>query len=160
MAFTAKMVDVKAAASADFFFQKVFGDGNFMAAGQLVLPPKGQKPTKSTKDNTFVRTFNYNLMGTADALCCRSSTSFRALLMSGSTAQVLSLRQVECSLFPEVCACARSFLHLVNAPLSGNMYYIQNVTDRDTKLFFAQARRNIEDMVQDSDRDRSPTAVE
>lgn len=48
------MLTPKPAANADFFFQKIFGDGNFMAAGQLVIPPNGSKPTKSTKDNSFV----------------------------------------------------------------------------------------------------------
>ena len=50
------MVHTKQAANADFAFQKIFGDSDFMAAGQLLIPPKGMKPTKGTKDNTFVRT--------------------------------------------------------------------------------------------------------
>lgn len=57
VAFTAKMLKLKPAANNDFLFQKIFGDGNFIAAGQLVVPPKKQKPTKGTKDNTFVRYF-------------------------------------------------------------------------------------------------------
>ena len=48
------MVHPKQAANANFLFQKAFGDSDFMAAGQLVIPPQGQKPTKGTKDNTFV----------------------------------------------------------------------------------------------------------
>jgi centromere protein C len=52
------MLKPKPAANADFSFQKIFGDGNFMAAGQLVIPPGGSKPTKGTKDNTFVRAFS------------------------------------------------------------------------------------------------------
>jgi centromere protein C len=48
------MVTPKAAANNDWFFQKVFGDGDFIAAGQLVIPPKGKKPSKGTKDNTYV----------------------------------------------------------------------------------------------------------
>lgn len=55
IAFTAKMVRPKAAANNDWFFQKVFGDGEFIAAGQLIIPPKGRKPSKGTKDNTYVR---------------------------------------------------------------------------------------------------------
>ncbi|EPS94770.1 hypothetical protein FOMPIDRAFT_1169346 [Fomitopsis schrenkii] len=54
IAFTAKMVTPKAATNKDFYFQKIFGDADFIAAGELVIPPDGQKPTKSTKDNTFV----------------------------------------------------------------------------------------------------------
>lgn len=48
------MLKPQAAAGANFLFQKIFGDGSFMAAGQLVIPPGGSKPTKSTKDNAFV----------------------------------------------------------------------------------------------------------
>jgi centromere protein C len=54
IAFTAKMVEPQAAANNDWFFQKVFGDGDFIAAGQLIIPPKGRKPSKGTKDNTYV----------------------------------------------------------------------------------------------------------
>ncbi|KAH9852741.1 Mif2/CENP-C like-domain-containing protein [Lenzites betulinus] len=54
IAFTSKMVAPKAAAQGAFFFQKIFGDGDFLAAGQLNIPPGSTKPTKSTKDNTFV----------------------------------------------------------------------------------------------------------
>lgn len=57
IAFTAKMVRPKAAANNDWFFQKVFGDGEFIAAGQLIIPPKGRKPSKGTKDNTYVRLY-------------------------------------------------------------------------------------------------------
>lgn len=39
----------------DFFFTKVFGDGEYIAAGQLRIPPKKNKPSKMTKDNTYVR---------------------------------------------------------------------------------------------------------
>lgn len=43
------------AANNDFFFTKVFGDGEYIAAGQLRIPPKMNKPSKMTKDNTYVR---------------------------------------------------------------------------------------------------------
>ena len=49
------MVNFKHAANSDFMFQKTFGDGDFIAAGQLLIPPHGEKPSKGTKDNTFVR---------------------------------------------------------------------------------------------------------
>jgi hypothetical protein len=54
IAYTAKMVTPRASANNDWFFQKVFGDGDFIAAGQLMIPPKGLKPSKGTKDNTYV----------------------------------------------------------------------------------------------------------
>ncbi|CAL1705436.1 unnamed protein product [Somion occarium] len=37
-----------------FEFEKIFGDETFIAAGQIKIAPKQSKPTKSTKDNTFV----------------------------------------------------------------------------------------------------------
>jgi centromere protein C len=49
------MVHTKPAENNDFEFQKVFGDGDFIAAGQLLIPPGGKKPSKNTKDNTYVR---------------------------------------------------------------------------------------------------------
>jgi centromere protein C len=49
------MVIPKAAANSEWFFQKIFGDGDFIAAGQLLIPPQVKKPGKGTKDNTYVR---------------------------------------------------------------------------------------------------------
>jgi hypothetical protein len=37
-----------------FKFQKVFGDASFVAAGMLEIPVGGEKPSKPTKDNTYV----------------------------------------------------------------------------------------------------------
>jgi hypothetical protein len=48
-------VNHRPAANNDFFFTKVFGDGEYIAAGQLRIPPKMNKPSKMTKDNTYVR---------------------------------------------------------------------------------------------------------
>ena len=48
------MIEPKQAASSDFMFQKVFSDGEFIASGQVVLPVGGKKPSKSSKDNTYV----------------------------------------------------------------------------------------------------------
>lgn len=56
VAFLAKMIEPKQAANSNWFFQKIFGEGEFIAAGQMHIPPKSQKPSKSTKDNTYVRT--------------------------------------------------------------------------------------------------------
>lgn len=56
VAFTAGMVSLRDAANANFKFQKMFSDGSFLAAGQLLIPPEGSKPTKSTRDNSFVST--------------------------------------------------------------------------------------------------------
>lgn len=55
IAFTSKMVNPRVAANSTWMFQKIFGDEDFIAAGQLVIPPKERKPSKMTKDNTYVR---------------------------------------------------------------------------------------------------------
>lgn len=55
LAFTPKMARLRAPSGQDWFFQKVFGDGEFIAAGQLVIPPGKKKPSKGTKDNSYVR---------------------------------------------------------------------------------------------------------
>ena len=54
LAFTSKMVIPRPAANNNFAFQKIFGDGEFIAAGQLIIPVGGKKPSKGTKDNTYV----------------------------------------------------------------------------------------------------------
>jgi centromere protein C len=57
VAYTAKMISPKAAQANKYSFQKVFGDGNFFAAGQLIIPPGEEKPPKPAKDNTYVGLF-------------------------------------------------------------------------------------------------------
>ena len=54
LAFPGRLVGHRPAANNDFFFTKVFGDGEYIAAGQLKIPPHKHKPSKMTKDNTYV----------------------------------------------------------------------------------------------------------
>ncbi|KAF8495308.1 Mif2/CENP-C like-domain-containing protein [Gautieria morchelliformis] len=54
VAYTAKMISPRAAQANKYSFQKVFGDGNFFAAGQLIIPPGEEKPPKPAKDNTYI----------------------------------------------------------------------------------------------------------
>ena len=56
------MVNHRPAANNDFYFTKVFGDGEYIAAGQLLIPPKMNKPSKMTKDNTYVRSLVLRLV--------------------------------------------------------------------------------------------------
>jgi hypothetical protein len=55
LAFPGRLVNHRPAVNNDFFFTKVFGDGEYIAAGQLRIPPNKHKPSKMTKDNTYVR---------------------------------------------------------------------------------------------------------
>ncbi|PFH48491.1 hypothetical protein AMATHDRAFT_65332 [Amanita thiersii Skay4041] len=54
VAFIARMYDPQNAANNEWKYQKIFGDGDFIAAGQLTIPVKGRKPSKSSKDNTYI----------------------------------------------------------------------------------------------------------
>jgi centromere protein C len=58
VAFTAKMFNPKPAKVKGpddaWSFEKTLGDGDFMAAGQVVIPVGKRKPGKATKDNTYV----------------------------------------------------------------------------------------------------------
>ncbi|KAF8275119.1 Mif2/CENP-C like-domain-containing protein [Lactarius quietus] len=106
LAFPGRLVGHRPAANNDFFFTKVFGDGEYIAAGQLKIPPHKHKPSKMTKDNTYVF---YVIEGAVTFKVHESSY----VLCSGG---------------------------MILVP-RGNTYYIQNIAERDAKLFFAQARR-------------------
>ncbi|KAI0277716.1 Mif2/CENP-C like-domain-containing protein [Russula aff. rugulosa BPL654] len=106
LAFPGRLVNHRPAANNDFFFTKVFGDGEYIAAGQLLIPPKMNKPSKMTKDNTYVF---YVIEGAVTFKVHESSY----ILCTGG---------------------------MILVP-RGNTYYIENMADRDAKLFFAQARR-------------------
>ncbi|KAJ7154180.1 Mif2/CENP-C like-domain-containing protein [Mycena filopes] len=106
IAFTAKMFIPSAAANNEWFFQKIFGDGDFIAAGQIVIPPKGRKPSKPSKDNTFIF---FVIEGAVNLKVCETSL----IVASGGMFMI-----------PR-----------------GNTYFIENIGDRDAKLFFTQARK-------------------
>ena len=79
--------------------------------------------------------------------------SSKALSSSVYTKRTSSLPLVACSwsheasisLCTRYCPCALTIC-VHNA---GNMYYIQNICDRDAKLFFAQARKMPEELLRD-----------
>ncbi|KAF8868432.1 hypothetical protein CPB85DRAFT_1402513, partial [Mucidula mucida] len=54
IAFTARMMNPTIVPNNEWYYQRLFGDGQFMAAGELIIPPTKRKQTKRTKDNTFV----------------------------------------------------------------------------------------------------------
>lgn len=85
VAFTADMV--APVGDGPFKFQKIFGDGDFIAAGQLIIPVGSEKPSKGTKDNTYVSMSS--LSRTRNQLVCRCSTSSKGQLRSRSTLRVL-----------------------------------------------------------------------
>lgn len=63
LAWTTNRLSLVKAANSDWLFEKVFGDSDFVAAGQLLIPPECRKPTKATKDNTYVKS-STSILGT------------------------------------------------------------------------------------------------
>ncbi|KAJ6480813.1 Mif2/CENP-C like-domain-containing protein [Mycena vitilis] len=116
IAFTARMFNPSAAANNEWFFQKIFGDDEFIAAGQIVIPPKGRKPSKLSKDNTFIF---FVVEGAVNLKVCDTSL----IVASGGMFMV-----------PR-----------------GNTYFIENIAERDAKLFFTQARKMREGEGDDED---------
>jgi centromere protein C len=55
IAFTAQMSRERPAKKADYSYQKIFSDGDNVAAGHIQLEPGAEKPNKSSKDNAYVR---------------------------------------------------------------------------------------------------------
>ena len=55
VAYLARKINPNVAANSSWLFQKIFADGEFVAAGQIHIPVGSQKPSKSSKDNTYVR---------------------------------------------------------------------------------------------------------
>ncbi|KAF7337826.1 CENP-C-C domain-containing protein [Mycena venus] len=118
IAFTARMFAPTPAANNEWFFQKIFGDGDFIAAGQIVIPPKGRKPSKPSKDNTFIF---FVIEGAVNLKVCDTSL----IIASGGMFMI-----------PR-----------------GNTYFIENIAERDAKLFFTQARKMREGERDDEDED-------
>lgn len=54
IAFTRAMMDPKPTKNHAYKFQRIFTDGDYLAAGVLVIPPNESKPLKPARDNTYV----------------------------------------------------------------------------------------------------------
>ncbi|WVR03678.1 hypothetical protein IAU60_000673 [Kwoniella sp. DSM 27419] len=48
------LLEPKATNGGAFYYQKVFGEGSFMASGVVHIPPNSQKASKPSKDNAYV----------------------------------------------------------------------------------------------------------
>ena len=65
VAFTTRMSRDVPAKKADYSYQKIFSEGDNVAAGHIQLEPGAEKPNKSSKDNSYV--------GCSLALCVQSA---------------------------------------------------------------------------------------
>lgn len=54
VAFPKTRLDPKPVAGSDFKYQKVFGEDQFIASGVVFIPVGGSKPSKQSKDNSYV----------------------------------------------------------------------------------------------------------
>lgn len=54
IAFTTRMSRETPAKKADYSYQKIFSEGDHIAAGHIQLGPGAEKPNKSSKDNSYV----------------------------------------------------------------------------------------------------------
>ncbi|RXW15687.1 hypothetical protein EST38_g10161 [Candolleomyces aberdarensis] len=54
VAWTAKMVNPQRLDNRSWSFHRIFENDGFIAAGQLVIPPNSLKPSKATKNNTYI----------------------------------------------------------------------------------------------------------
>ncbi|KAJ7069471.1 Mif2/CENP-C like-domain-containing protein [Mycena amicta] len=106
IAFTAKMFNPTTAGNNQWQYQRIFGDGDFIAAGQIVIPPNGRKPAKPSKDNTFIF---FVIAGAVNLKVCETTL----IVATGGMFMI-----------PR-----------------GNTYFIENIAERDAKLFFTQARK-------------------
>ncbi|KAG6887569.1 hypothetical protein C0992_011767 [Termitomyces sp. T32_za158] len=144
VACVAKDVPKKMIENNDWKFMKAFGDDDFIAAGILEIPPRKKKPTKQTKDNTYVRYFHdsvsslnpvtqifYIIEGAANVRIHNSN------FMLATGAMFIVPRGMPRPTIPS--------LSLIPVSI-GNSYYIENVCERSVKLFFTQARKLIEDI--------------
>jgi hypothetical protein len=71
------MVQPRMAATNNWSFDKIFHDDDFIAAGQMIIPPRGLKPSKEAKDNTFASFQDPNIVARPYSSTCRFSTSLK-----------------------------------------------------------------------------------
>jgi centromere protein C len=144
IAFTEAMLALKSAENDSFAFQKVFNDGEFLAAGILEIPAGGAKPSRSTRDNTYVRVVLGGLVGVADAV--RAQVFYVAEGAVGVTVHKTNfyLCQGGMLMVPSGPSLP-SYLHeLLRADaVADNYFSIDNPSDRDARLFFCQARKGV-----------------
>lgn len=55
LAHTANMFEPRPVGNSNWLFHKIFGEDDFIAAGLILIPPQGRKPSKAAKDNAYVR---------------------------------------------------------------------------------------------------------
>lgn len=124
------MLEPKRPMNADYAFQKVFMDGDFVAGGILEIPVGGAKPSKPARDNTYIF---YCIEGAVRVMVHKSN-----FVISRNGMFMVPRGKPLC---PILCVEENAYFIL------GNQYYLENISDRDCKLFFAQARKVTENMI-------------
>ncbi|KAK6980507.1 Mif2/CENP-C like-domain-containing protein [Favolaschia claudopus] len=108
-------------------FEKIFQDAEFIAAGQMVIERNARKPVRPSNDNTFIF-----LVFEGAVNVKIHETSF--IVTSGGSFMVPRGQSI--STYPSWVGT------------DGNRYFIENIADRPSKLFFSQARREVSIMAE------------
>ncbi|KAH7873110.1 uncharacterized protein C8R40DRAFT_1071092 [Lentinula edodes] len=91
----AKDIKPHRVANSEWAYQWIFGDDNFTASGHLTIPVHGRKPTKTTKDNTYVCAINLKIHETSSFLC----TGAQFMVARGNTYFIEIIGDREAKLF-------------------------------------------------------------
>ncbi|KAI6036388.1 Mif2/CENP-C like-domain-containing protein [Pisolithus microcarpus] len=110
---TARMFEPRSAANSNWFFQKIFGEGDFIAAGEMRIPPRGEKPKQVFQGQCI----------------CEQMPVF--YVVEGA---------VSVAIHESTYIISSGGMFLVPR---GNTYCIHNICQRDAKLFFTQARHSV-----------------
>ncbi|KAG8939162.1 hypothetical protein FRC04_006936 [Tulasnella sp. 424] len=128
------MLNPKQPLNATYTFQKVISDGEFVAGGVLVIPVGGKKPSKPARDNTYLF---YRIEGAVRVMVQRST-----FVIARNGMFMVPRGGLDPFAFP-----AWSPTDILQPISSGKQYYLENISDHDCKLFFAQARKVTEKMI-------------
>lgn len=93
-------LELKAVLAGNFMYQKAFGEDKFIASGHLYLPPQGGKPSKSSRDNSYVF---YVIEGAVKVTIHKShfvvSTGGSFIVPRGNVYQIANILETETKLF-------------------------------------------------------------
>jgi centromere protein C len=142
----------------EFEYQKVFGEDTFAAAGVIRIPPGKKKPGKPSKDNAFVGS---NLGAYVLATLIEQ---FFFVHKGGLNVNIhrTSFNMGPGAMFMVPRGKLFDSLRRFIAYKIGNKYSIENLSQVEAELFFAQARKAVsqeeeEQIMQRNDKSRSET---
>lgn len=82
---TPEMLNPRIVGAGDYRFQKLFSEGEYIAAGVLVIPKGAQKPNKKTDQSTMVSPFDSRGGAIPRLISSRSADILRDIRRSRSS---------------------------------------------------------------------------